>query len=130
MSTPKIRLLKFESKTCPVCVQMNKRGTLDNLRAEWPTVEVVTLCVTDENGDAPPGTPYEEAYGISEELEVQALPTLVMLNEEGVEVGRLEGAPTVNQLRKGIDAALEEAGVIESQKKLNARVSAFAGMKK
>lgn len=129
MPMPKLRILKFESKTCPVCVHMNKRGTLDNIKAEWPTVETVTICVTDENGDAPKGTPYEEAFAISEELEVQALPTLVFVNDDGVEVGRVEGAPTVTQLRKAVDAALEEAQVIEAQKKLNARLTGFAGRK-
>lgn len=126
---PKIRLLKFESKTCPVCVHMNKRGTLDNLKAEWPTLETVTICVTDEQGDAPKGTPYEEAFAISEDLEVQALPTLVFVTEDGIECGRVEGAPTVSQLRKAVDAALEEAEVIESQKGLNARLVAFAARK-
>lgn len=127
MSRPHVRLLKFESKTCPVCVHMNKRGTLDHIKAEWPSVDVVTLCVTDEQGDAPKGTPYEEAYSISEELEVQALPTLVFVNDDGVEVGRVEGAPSTSQLRKAVDAALEEAEVIESQKKLNTRISSYKG---
>jgi hypothetical protein len=120
-----IRLLKFESKTCPVCVAMNKRGTVDNVKAEFPTVETITLCVTDEQGDAPAGTPYAEAYAISDVLDVQSLPCLVFLNADGIEIGRLEGAPSITQLRKGIDAALEEATTIEAQKALLPRILAL-----
>ena len=127
---PSIRLLKFESKTCPVCVQLNKRGTLDNVKAEFPSVETINLCVTDETGDAPVGSSYAEAYAISDVLDVQSLPCIVFVNVEGIEVGRLEGAPTVTQLRKGIDAALEEATTIEGQKALLPRIVALAALPK
>lgn len=125
MATPKLRLLKFESKTCPVCQQMEKKGTLDNLKSEWPNVEVLSFMVTDEQGGAPKGTAYEVAYNLSDEYEVEALPTLILINPEGIEVGRIEGMPSGSQLRKSIDAAIEEAEVIETQKTLNARVTDY-----
>lgn len=121
-----IRILKFEAKTCPVCQKLNKRGVLDHVKAEFPTVDVVTLCVTDENGMAPDGTSYAEAYSISDVLQVDALPCLVFVNSEGIELGRHDGAPGVTELRKLIDAALAEADALESQKRLNARLVTFA----
>jgi len=122
--TPTMTLLKFESPTCAVCMMMKKKQTVEMVATEYKNqFNVISLVVNDTSGDVPEGTPYSEAYDISEEMEVQALPTLVMVDAYGAELGRLDGAPTISQLRKFIEECAES---VQSQTTLIQRVNAYA----
>ncbi|MFZ2152094.1 MAG: hypothetical protein WAV09_03240 [Minisyncoccia bacterium] len=106
---PKIHLLKFESKTCPACQALNRRGTVTDLVKEFPDAELTTLVIADENGESPEGSAFEEAYNLSDVLEVQALPTIVICDERGLELGRIDQIETITKMRKVIEGAIEYA---------------------
>lgn len=124
---PKMRLLKFDSKTCPVCVSFDKRGTLNDIAREYPTVEVITLTCANADGESPDGTTYDAAYKLSDDLGVQAFPTLVLQDEHGIELHRFDGAPSISQIRKALDASAE---AINEAKALKLKVDAFVRMPK
>ena len=124
---PKMRLLKFDSKTCPVCVALDKKGTLNDIAREYPTVEMVTLTCANADGDTPEGTPYDAAYKLSDDLGVQAFPTLVLQDEHGIELQRFDGAPSLSQLRKAIDGAAE---AIAESRATKAKIDEFIRLPK
>jgi thioredoxin-related protein len=124
---PKMRLLKFDSKTCPVCVQFDKRGTLNDIAREYPTLEVVTLTCANADGESPEGSTYDAAYKLSDDLGVQAFPTLVLQDEHGIELHRFDGAPSISQIRKALDSSAE---AINEAKALKLKVDAFIKMPK
>lgn len=103
----KLRLLKFESKTCAVCISMGKKRTVETIAEEYPQIEVVTLCIADAHGDSPPGSTFEEAYAISDELSVTNLPSFVLQDERGIELFRWVGSTTLTEFRKGIEGVQE-----------------------
>lgn len=103
----KLRILKFESKTCAVCIAMNKKGVTDTLQKEYPGLEVIALTIADSRGESPEGTPYEEAYKLSDVFNVSNLPTYVIQDEDGHEMTRIEGSDTLTNFRKAIDGCLK-----------------------
>jgi thioredoxin-related protein len=118
----RLHLLKFESKVCGACIGMNKKGVIDTLSREFPEMEVTTLVIADEHGESPPGSAYEESYEISDDYEVSQLPTFVLTDEFGNEVGRIEGTETLTNFRKAIGNVIE--GVALDAKRF-ARVQKF-----
>lgn len=130
----KLRILKFESKTCAVCIAMNKKGVLDTLQKEYPGVEVIALTIADERGESPKGSPYEEAYEISDVLNVSQLPTYVIQDEDGHEMTRIEGSDTLTNFRKALDGVLKfiaevDAGDLVAANNL-ARIEAYKALPK
>jgi thioredoxin-related protein len=107
MTAPKIRIVKFESKTCGYCASMNKRRVVETIAEEFGA-DVVTLTIADEQGDSPEGTPYAEAYEISDLLGVQALPCYLVQDVNGIEFERIEGASSLTDFRKRVTAASED----------------------
>ena len=120
--SPKLRLLKFESLTCAACISMNKKGTVDTLKGEFPGMEVFNLIIADAHGDSPDGSTFEAAYKLSDELEVQALPTYIVQDERGIEFARIEGTETLTAFRKVLERVVAE---IEGAAELLARVDTF-----
>ncbi len=118
----KIRVLKFESKTCAACIGMNKKGTLETIQREYPEVEVIALCIADKHGVSPAGSTYEEAYELSDLMGVNDLPTFVVTNDVGLEFARIEGVETLTNFRRVIEGTRAE---IEKAAKLFTRVEAF-----
>lgn len=118
----KLHLLKFESKVCGACIGMNKKGVIDTLSREFPEMEVVTLVIADERGDSPRGSTFEEAYEISDDYEVSQLPTFVLTDGDGNEVGRIEGTETLTNFRKVIANVIEG---VQLDAKRFARVQKF-----
>jgi thioredoxin-related protein len=112
----KLRLLKFDSKTCAVCISMAKKRTVESIAEEYPNVEVINLCIADAHGESPEGSTFEEAYAISDVLEVTQLPTFIIQDERGVEFARLEGSTTLTEFRKAIEAVQEE--IVSSERAL------------
>ena len=113
--TKKIRILKFESENCSVCVAMNKKGVLDTLQREFTGMEVVTLTIADKRGESAPGTTYEEAYELSDLLSVTQLPTYVMQDAEGLEFGRIEGSESLTTFRKTIEQVIKRIEEVEAE---------------
>jgi thioredoxin-related protein len=107
--TAKILLLKFESKTCPNCLSLNRRGTVETVRGEFQQLEVVTIMLPSDDTDMEQPK-LSAAYDLSEDLGVQSLPTLIFQDEQGNELGRLAGAPNMTQLRKAVEECVERLG--------------------
>lgn len=122
---PKMRLLKFDSKTCSACIAMEKRGTVTDIQREYPTLEVIGLTISNADGDVPEGTHYDAAYKLSDDMGVQALPTLIIQDARGVEIERIDGAPSLKDLRKALDTAAE---AIRTSEALYAKVEAFKAL--
>jgi len=110
----KARLLKFGSKTCGACIAMDRSRVLERFASENPDVSIVKLDVSDEEGESPPAkalgdVDYKQNYALSDEYEVESLPTLILEVEGTGELARIEGAANVKQLR-------ELTGVLEDFK--------------
>lgn len=122
MSNPKIRILKFESKTCGYCASMNKRRVVELIADEHPGTEVVTLTISDGEGETPEGTPYQQAYEISDMYGVQALPCYIIQDERGVEFGRIDGASSLGDFRKEVARSIED---MQASISAHARIEAY-----
>jgi len=107
----KIRLIKFGSLTCGACLAMSKAKTLEKFRERHPEVSIVSLDISNRNGDSPAlgdatnpdPVDYKQNYALSDDYEVTALPTLVMEIEGAGEVFRVEGAANLKQLEEMYD---------------------------
>lgn len=110
-TAPKMRLLKFGSKTCGACMAMDRAKTLAKLQERNPGLVVVEVLIADARGDSPAlgdatnadGIDYKLNYKLSDEYEVTALPTMIMEIEGAGEVFRMEGAASVKQLQELYD---------------------------
>jgi len=114
----KARLIKFGSKTCGACVAMDRAKTLERFADKHPGITVLKLDVTNEEGDAPPAkalgeVDYAKNYKVSDDYEVEGLPTLVMEVEGLGEVGRIEGAANLKQLEELYDAYEDALAAVE-----------------
>lgn len=108
-----VRLVKFGSKTCSACAEMAKAKTLEKFKARFPEVRVVSLDVTDDEGESPTlaessdGVDYRANYALSDDYGVEALPTLVFEVEGAGEVARIDGAASVRDLSEAYEEILE-----------------------
>lgn len=120
-SRPRMRLLKFGSKTCGPCIGMDKAKTLERFVEKHPEVQVATFDISDEEGESPPkkvGDPksidYKANMKLSDVYRVTALPTLVFEVEMFGEMRRIEGASTLKDLEKAYEQAVTSAeGYVE-----------------
>jgi thiol-disulfide isomerase/thioredoxin len=78
-----VNLLFFSSSFCDPCIQT--RGVLKQVAALVPAAKIAELDVAKDTARA-------EAAGI------RSTPTVVVVGDDGVEVFRAEGVPTVNQV--------------------------------
>lgn len=105
---PKTIIVKFGSKTCPACNAMDKAKTLEKVAEAFPgEVEIIKLDVADEKGNNRAGTTYDTAYKLSDDYEVESLPTIILFSEGGGELAREEGGLSFTQLKKMVAAARE-----------------------
>lgn len=100
-----MKILKFESMTCGFCKAMEKRQIVETVAAEFPGTEIVKLMISNAEGDSPEGTSFADAFEISDLYKVETLPTYIVLDEHGVEAGRVVGQVNTKEFR----AAVEEA---------------------
>ena len=107
-STPKIRILKFVSKTCSACAAMSKARTVERFVEKHPEVAVVEKVISDESNEVPDGTEYEAAYALADGYGVSAVPTLIFEAQHHGEVSRVEGAVNLKQLEDEYEAAVAE----------------------
>ena len=111
----KLRILKFESKTCAACISMNKKGVLATLQQEYPGIDLITLVIANEHGESPPGSTFEEAYELSDVVNVTQLPTYIIQDAEGFEFGRIEGTETLTTFRKTIEQVIKRIEEVEAE---------------
>lgn len=78
-----MQVLFFSSAFCDPCIQT--RGVLDAASKLVPTVKIAELDVAADAGEA-------------ERAGIRSSPTVIVLDAEGSEVFRAEGAPTLNQV--------------------------------
>ena len=115
---PRVRLLKFGSPSCPPCVAMEKQKTLERLKDEFPELTIVKLDIYDIEGETPPGSEYERNNKISDEYDVEAMPTLVFERDTAdgpVEFMRFEGGMAFSALRKEYVKEKEKFEALSSQ---------------
>jgi len=90
---------------------MMKAKVLERFQEKHPEVAVVSLDVSDANGDSPAktldGVDYEKNSKVADDYEVTALPTIIFEVKGAGEVGRLEGAATLKQLEDSYKEQLE-----------------------
>jgi thiol-disulfide isomerase/thioredoxin len=122
-SPKSIKVIKFGGLSCPACLAMNKAKTLDRLAEDFPIVDVISLDVNDADGETPKGSKFDENYALSDEYEVDTLPTIIFEDaESGDELNRVEGAVSFKDLRKVLDGAIEEREAIARRKSASKRV--------
>ena len=78
-----MNLLFFSSSFCDPCIQT--RGVLKQVAALLPAVKIAELDVARDSTEA-------------EKAEIRSTPTVVVVADDGTEVFRAEGVPTVNQV--------------------------------
>lgn len=98
-----LKLLVFTSKTCSACAVMKKKKVVELFNADVPGLKV-------EHHDTDGG----KGEALADGFDVQSLPTLIFLNSAGNPVHRINGAPTLNQLKTEHGKALEKAAKIAS----------------
>lgn len=103
---PEIRIITFSGESCPVCVGMEKAGTVAKFIAKHPEVKAKTLMINDKNGESPKGTEYEKNYELSDAYGVEVVPTLVFEVKEGGELLRFEGGASLKQLEESYEEAI------------------------
>ncbi len=114
MTAPKMRILKFGSKTCGACIAMDRAKTLEKFVERHPNVSIVKFDVSDEENESPKAAAlgdvdYEANMKLSDDYGVEALPTLVFEVETFGEMRRMEGAGNLKQLEAEYEKALEAA---------------------
>lgn len=124
MTTPakQIKLLKFGGLSCPACKAMDRAQTLERLAGEFPQIEIVKYDVNDQKGETPEGSKFAEHYKLSDEYEVEMLPTLIFEDAAtGFELGRVEGAVNFSALKDAAEEAIEEFDYTARKKARNAK---------
>ncbi len=86
-----MQLLFFSSAFCDPCIQT--RAVLDAASKLVPAVKIAELDVAI-NGDE------------AERAGIRSTPTVIVLDADGVEVFRAEGAPTLNQMLVALAKAI------------------------
>ncbi|GMU59337.1 MAG: hypothetical protein AMXMBFR34_11000 [Myxococcaceae bacterium] len=126
MSDPKLVFLKFDSAVCGPCIAMNKKGLLKELARTHRNLTLVDLVILDEDGEAPTGTSFVDAWDLSDDFEVESTPTVVVLTEAGVEVARRAG-PLMRstELTKLYDTAVKNAQRLALSSRNSQKVRAF-----
>jgi thiol-disulfide isomerase/thioredoxin len=76
-------LIFFSSSFCDPCIQT--RGVLKQVAMLLPSVKIAELDVAADNSQA-------------EKAGIRSTPTIVVTSDDGTEVFRAEGVPTVNQV--------------------------------
>lgn len=105
-----LRVLQFSMKSCTHCEAMERKQTLQKLKAKHPNLVIVKVEIADAEGNVPPGTIFEKNHDIAEEYGVENLPTMVFeakSGDEGLELFRVEGEATFKQFDKMLVEALE-----------------------
>lgn len=121
----KVKLIKFGGLGCPACKAMDRARVFDRLADELPALEVVKFDVNDAEGETPAGSSFAEAYDLSDEYEVEMLPTMIFEDiETGDELNRVEGAVNFKDLRKAADEAFEEYTALRSRRELSKKAGA------
>lgn len=120
---PRVRLLKFGSKTCGACIAMDKARVLERLQSEYPHVKVVKLDISDEDGESPAPkamgeVDYKGNYALSDDYDVNALPTLILEAEGAGELIRIEGAATFKQLKEMMEVYEDLTEAVEQSAKI------------
>jgi thiol-disulfide isomerase/thioredoxin len=78
-----MNLLFFSSSFCEPCMQT--RAVLKDVAALVPAAKIAELDVVSEAGEA-------------ERAGIRTTPTVIVVGDDGTEVFRAEGVPTVNQV--------------------------------
>ena len=104
-----IKLLKFGGLGCAACKAMDRAQVLERLAGLYPQIEVVKYDVNDESGETPEGSELAKNYDLSDEYEVEMLPTMIFEDAEtGDELHRIEGAQNYKSLEQATREAIEE----------------------
>ncbi len=99
MTTPlEVRLINFSGESCPVCVGMERSGTIEKFVARHPEVKVVKLLINNKSGESPAGTDYAKNFKLSDAYGVEVVPTLVFETKGGGELLRFEGGASLKEL--------------------------------
>ncbi len=116
-----IRVLKFGGLSCPACLAMKRANTLERLHDYFPgTFELAEYNVNDAQGETPEGSKFAEHYALSDDYEVEALPTIIFEDAaSGDELGRIEGGVGVRDLKKAAEAAIENRAGLEERRALS-----------
>lgn len=106
----KVRLLKFGGLGCPACLAMDRAQILERVGETFGSqLTVRRYNVNDEDGESPKGSVFAEHYALSDEYEVEVLPTIIFEDAEtGDELGRIEGGVSFRDLKKAVDEAFKE----------------------
>lgn len=103
-----MKILVFKKKSCGPCFAMDKSRVLEKLVEANPgKVEVIKLDLADENDDHKPGTTYDAAFSLSDDLEIDSTPTLLFMSDDGGELLRWDGGINMRQLQKAFEEAQE-----------------------
>jgi thiol-disulfide isomerase/thioredoxin len=86
-----VNLLFFSSSFCDPCIQT--RGVLKLVAGLVPTVKIAELDVARDTAEA-------------EKAGIRSTPTVVVVSDDGTEVFRAEGVPTVNQVLSALAKAV------------------------
>lgn len=92
-----LTLLVFSSKSCSACKAMKSKKVVELFNTDVPAVKVEQISTDGGEG--------EERADL---LGVQALPTLIFMRD-GAPIHRIDGAPTLNQLKAEHAKAVEKA---------------------
>lgn len=110
---PRVRVIKFGGASCGPCIAMNKAKTLERLKDLFPELHIIKLDIYDADGESPEGSEYAKNDALSDEYNVDALPTIIFEREVGdgvpQEFMRFEGGVSLAQLRKGYEEEKEKA---------------------
>ena len=91
-----MKLFEFGAPSCPYCTVQKKKQVLEKVAGLHPKLECLRVDV-------------EEQEALADKYEVKGIPCYVLVDEEGDELERVEGAAPVKALDKMLKKATAEA---------------------